>query len=859
MPGVALTLSGLYGAEVSGGLSLRAPWVLAGLGMAALGALAASAQAVWRLWRLPILAAAHPRAWARASLRALRLQGAVALALLAAAGLLAAFGDGLYAGFALLGALILGAALGLPILLWAVLGLAARAARGVVSEWFLADTRQQLSGLSLALMALMLALTANIGVGTMVGSFRQTFEGWLDQRLAAELYVTAATPEEGERLDGVPGAPHPGHPAHRLGRDAHRRPPGGRLRRRGPSRPTARTGRCSSAVPGVWDRLAAGEGALLNEQTARRLGLGVGDRLALAAGWEAEILAVYSDYGNPAGQAIVSLDALDARFPGLPRQRFGLRVAEDDAPALIEAITGEFGLPRENIIDQASAKALSLRVFDQTFRVTGALNVLTFGVAGFAMLTSFLTLASMRLPQLAPVWALGLTRARLARLEMARTLLLARADGGGGASRWGSCWPGRCSPSSTSRPSAGACRWRSSRSNGCGSWRWRCWPPGSRRSSPPGGWPPRPPARCCRSSPMNARTLLPALLLALLLPLRAAAQGLYGLGTEAEGFAVPQPEPRFEFPADHGPHPGYRIEWWYVTANLTGEDGRDYGMQWTLFRTALAPGDDGSAWTTPQLWMGHMGLTTPERHYHAERMARGGTGQAGVVAEPFRAWIDEWSMEGPTPAEVRLTAAGDEVAYDLRLEATGPFVPQGEGGYSVKSATGQASYYYSQPFYEVEGTLTLPEGEVRVTGTGWMDREWSSQYLAESQTGWDWFSLAFESGERMMAFRLRDSERGDFVPATWIAADGTPTPYGDGAATVTPLATREVAGRAIPVRWRVTLPDRGLDVTTEPVNHESWMGTSFPYWEGPIRVSGTHEGVGYLEMTGYEPEQAPGG
>ena len=358
---------------------------------------------------------------------------------------------------------------------------------------------------------------------------------------------------------------------------------------------------------------------------------------------------------------------------------------------------------------------------------------------------------------------------------------------------------------------------------------------------------------------MNARTLLPTLLLTLLLPLQAAAQGLYGLGTEAEGFAVPAPDPRFAFPADHGPHPDYRIEWWYVTANLTGEDGRDYGVQWTLFRTALAPGDDGLAWTTPQLWMGHMGLTTPERHFHAERSARGGTGQAGVVADPFRAWIDEWEMAGPTPADVRLTAAGDEVAYDLALEATGPFVPQGEGGYSVKSATGQASYYYSQPFYEVEGTLMLPEGEVRVTGTGWMDREWSSQYLAESQTGWDWFSLAFESGERMMAFSLRDAERGDFVPATWIAADGTPTPYGDGAATVTPLAVQEVAGREIPVRWRVTLPERGLDVTTEPVNPEAWMGTSFPYWEGPIRVSGTHEGVGYLEMTGYEPEQAPGG
>ena len=424
MPGVAVTLSGLYGADVSGALSLRPSWVLAGLGMASLGALAASAQAVWRLWRLPILAGAAPRAWARASLAALRLQGVAAVGLLALAAGLAAFGDGLVAGFVLLGAMILGAALGLPILLWALLGLGQRMVRGVVPEWFMADTRQQLPGLSLALMALMLALTANVGVGTMVGSFRQTFTGWLDQRLAAELYVTVRTPEEGGRLVAfleprtdailpiVSAETRIGAlPADVFGIEDD---------------PTYRDNwPLLSAAPDVWDRLAAGQGAMLNEQTARRMDLGVGDTVALGPGWEEPILAIYSDYGNPAGQAIVSLPALDARRPDLERLRFALRVPQGATSELMRAITEDFGLPRENMIDQASVKALSLRVFDQTFRVTGALNVLTFGVAGFAMLTSFLTLSSMRLPQLAPVWALGITRRRLAWLEMARTLMLA--------------------------------------------------------------------------------------------------------------------------------------------------------------------------------------------------------------------------------------------------------------------------------------------------------------------------------------------------------------------------------------------------------------------------------------------------
>ena len=158
----------------------------------------------------------------------------------------------------------------------------------------------------------------------------------------------------------------------------------------------------------------------------------------------------------------------------------------------------------------------------------------------------------------------------------------------------------------------------------------------------------------------------------------------------------------------------------------------------------------------------------------------------------------------------------------------------------------------------MEGTLSLPSGDVAVTGTGWMDREWSSRLLDEGQTGWDWFSLVLDSGARLMTFRLRDEMRGDHVRATWIEPDGTPTPYDDGAVTLTPLETEEVAGREVPVRWRVEMPERGLDVVTEPVNLQAWMGTAFPYWEGPIRVSGSHEGVGYLENDRLPPGRGRG-
>ena len=359
---------------------------------------------------------------------------------------------------------------------------------------------------------------------------------------------------------------------------------------------------------------------------------------------------------------------------------------------------------------------------------------------------------------------------------------------------------------------------------------------------------------------MSVRALLLCLALCTALSgAKAAAQGFAGLGTRADGFAIPQPGVAFRFPADHGPHPDYRIEWWYVTADLKGADGKDYGVQWTLFRSALSPGAT-STWSSPQIWMGNAAITTPTQHYVSERLSRDGTGAAGVTAAPFSAWIDDWQARsravpsaasgGDGLSHLALSATGDNFRYDLKLDAHGPIVAQGRGGYSVKSAGGQASEYYSQPFYAVEGSLKLPGGDVAVTGEAWLDREWSSQPLSADQTGWDWFSLHLEGGEKLMGFRLRDSGPG-FISATWIAADGTPTPLPAGALTMTPLKMSAVAGHTVPTEWRLDIPSRHFSVTTMPLNAQAWMATRFPYWEGPIRFTGTQSGRGYLEMTGY--------
>jgi predicted secreted hydrolase len=344
---------------------------------------------------------------------------------------------------------------------------------------------------------------------------------------------------------------------------------------------------------------------------------------------------------------------------------------------------------------------------------------------------------------------------------------------------------------------------------------------------------------------MNAKVFL-----LLLWPITASAQGFAGLGTDVDGFSSPQRPAQFYFPIDHGPHYDYRIEWWYLTANLEGLDGTPYGLQWTLFRSALTS-DGGKGWSSPQLWMGHAAVTTPDAHFVTERLARGGIGQAGVQADPFEAWIDDWQLVGPDFATLTMTASGPDFAYDMVLNSDGPLVFHGDEGYSVKSAEGQASFYYSQPFYAIEGTLILPTGSIEVAGDAWLDREWSSQPLSYNQTGWDWFSLSLEDG-KLMGFRLRQTDGSYYTSATWIDPNGSATSYSNGAFEADPVAISDVGGRDVPTTWNVRLPDRGVDVEVTAINPQAWMDTSVSYWEGPIIVLGSHTGRGYLEMTGYD-------
>ena len=332
----------------------------------------------------------------------------------------------------------------------------------------------------------------------------------------------------------------------------------------------------------------------------------------------------------------------------------------------------------------------------------------------------------------------------------------------------------------------------------------------------------------------------------------------------ADSYAQARPGQALRFPRDHGAHPGYRIEWWYLTANLHDAEGKSYGAQWTLFRLAAgAPGATGPQQNAQdnQVFMAHMALTTPTGHVSFQRYARGGNAdemsRAGVTAEPFSAWLDDWELRstgaGWLPLEVR--ARQDDNAMHLQLRGTAPLVLQGEAGFSAKHADGGGSYYYSQPFLEASGQLTIAGEVIPVEGDAWLDREWSSQFLQRGQSGWDWFSLHLDNGEKLMLFQVRGKPGVEnYLQGNLMAPDGSTTPLDPGRIQLEVVQTSRVAGRDLPLHWRVSLPQIGRQFDIRATIEDQWMMVDFPYWEGTVTVNGSgpeNRGKGYMELTGY--------
>ena len=338
------------------------------------------------------------------------------------------------------------------------------------------------------------------------------------------------------------------------------------------------------------------------------------------------------------------------------------------------------------------------------------------------------------------------------------------------------------------------------------------------------------------------------------------------LGGDADAGFARALEPRaFVFPSDHGPHPEFRNEWWYVTGNLDDEDGRRFGFELTIFRFALAPAspESTSAWRTNQVYIAHLAVThaEDERFYVAQRYSRGALGLAGAKAEPFRVWIDDWEIA--TDAESndwRISAADAGFGIDVTLTALRDPTLNGIDGLSQKSADpGNASYYYSITRLGTEGTIRIGEREYAVSGLSWLDREWSTSALGAEQVGWDWFALQLSDGSDLMFYglRLKDGTQDPASAGTFVSAGGVTSHLGADDVEITVLDTwNSPEGGMYPSRWELRVPRFGLDVTVTPVMPDQELFTTVRYWEGAVDVEGTSEGApvngrGYVELTGY--------
>lgn len=357
----------------------------------------------------------------------------------------------------------------------------------------------------------------------------------------------------------------------------------------------------------------------------------------------------------------------------------------------------------------------------------------------------------------------------------------------------------------------------------------------------------------------------------------ASPVGFLSAGPQDQAYArVTGPLP-LRFPRDHGPHPEYRTEWWYLTGNLAAADGERFGFQATFFRNAVTPeraaAERRSAWAANQVYLAHFAVTDVEGAAFAsdERLERGALGLAGAVAEPFAVWVGGWSVErsGPEGSAFRLRASTAATAADLTLRPAKPLVLHGRDGYSPKGPqAGNASMYVSYTRLEATGTLTTARRAARVAGLAWMDHEWSTSALdAGSQTGWDWFSLQLDDGVDLMLFQIREAGGGVAQVSSGTLVDpagGTRHIERHEFAVVPRGAWRSPrTGAEYPAGWRLTVSGRGLDVDleVEPLLADQELSTFIRYWEGAVRVTGRAggrpvTGHGYVELTGYAPEAA---
>jgi predicted secreted hydrolase len=348
-----------------------------------------------------------------------------------------------------------------------------------------------------------------------------------------------------------------------------------------------------------------------------------------------------------------------------------------------------------------------------------------------------------------------------------------------------------------------------------------------------------------------------ALRLALALALASLAPGAKAAPPD---YAPVLPGRLLTFPADHGAHPLYRTEWWYVTGWLTTPDGPE-GFQVTFFRSRPAIDEaNPSAFAARQVLFAHAALSDPKagRLLHEQRIARQGFGLAQAATGDTDIVLDDWRLKRGTDGRFVTHAGGKAFALDLVFAPTQPPLPQGVAGYSQKGPLpSQASDYYSLPHLKVSGTVRRGARTITVAGEAWLDREWSSSVLAPGAVGWDWTGLNLDDGSSVMAFQVRDAAgRRLWAGGSLRTPGGAVVTFGPGdvAFTARRRWRSPRTGAVYPVDQLLTLqmPDGPRRFSLTPLFDDQELdsrGGGGPiYWEGAVRTEG---GRGYLELTGY--------
>ncbi len=331
-------------------------------------------------------------------------------------------------------------------------------------------------------------------------------------------------------------------------------------------------------------------------------------------------------------------------------------------------------------------------------------------------------------------------------------------------------------------------------------------------------------------------------------------------GRVAPVYAPVTPAGTIAFPRDHGSHPQFRTEWWYVTGWLDAPDG-PLGFQVTFFRTR--PNVDQanpSAFAAKQVLFAHAALSDPKlgKLLHSQRVARAGLGLAEASETDGNLILDDWSLRRGRDDLWRTHAGGDDFALDLTFAPGQPPLLQGQNGYSRKGpAPSEASHYYSLPQMAVTGTVRRGGKTVKVTGKAWLDREWSSTLLNPAAVGWDWAGLNLADGGALTAFQVRDAAgKPLWTGGSYRSPSGQLTVFRPGELKFEARRRwRSPRTQALyPVEQAITapLPGGSRSIVLRPLfddqELDSRAGGGPVYWEGAVS---SEEARGYLELTGY--------